>query len=149
MRLAKTEAGVRAMKDHSLSLTARQRAALILCDAKRSRTHVLHNLASVGSTEADLIVLRQMGLVQDVPDADEEAAVEAAERRKARPPLERYKEAYPIASQLAASLGFKSIKLSLAVERADGYEALCEVANTLRGLVRAEAYAPLHKALYD
>jgi hypothetical protein len=149
MRLAKTEAGVRAMKDHTLSLTARQRAALILCDAKRPRTHVLHNLATVGSTEADLIALKQMGLVQDVFDADEEAALEEAERRKARAPLERYKEAYPIAAQLAASLGFKSLKLSLAVERADGYESLCEVAKTLQGLVRPEAYAALHKALYD
>src|SRR5437588_10599633 len=148
MRIAKTEAGVLAMKDHSLSLTARQRAALILCDAKRPRTHVLHNLASVGSSEADLLILKQMGLVQDVPDTDEDAALEEAERHKARPPLERYKEAYPIATQLTASLGFKGLTLSLAVERADGYESLCEVAKKLRGLVSPQAYAALDKALW-
>jgi hypothetical protein len=149
MRIAKTEAGVRAMKDHSLSLTARQRAALILCDAKRPRLHVLHSLATVGSTEADLEILKEMGLVQDVPDADEDAAIEEAERHKARPPIERYKEAYPIASQLASQLGFKGFKLSLAIERASNYEELCEVAKKLAGLVSPQAYAGLKKALYD
>lgn len=148
MRLAKTEAGVRAMKDHSLALTARQRATLILCDAKRPRTHVLHNLASVGSTEADLEILRQMGLVQDVPDADEDAVLEEAERHKTLSPIERYKEAYPIATQLAGQLGFKGLTLSLAVERAEGYDQLCEVARKLRGLVSPQAYAALDKALW-
>lgn len=148
MRLAKTEAGVRAMKDHSLSLTARQRAALVLCDAKRPRLHVLHNLASVGSSEADIDILKQMGLIQEVPDGDEDAKLEEAERRKQRSPLERYKEAYPIASQLAAQLGFKGLAISLAVERADGYEALCDVAKKMRGLVSPQAYAALDRALW-
>ena len=149
MRYAKTQYGLQAMKDRTLSLTAKQRAALVLCDAKRSRDQVLYNLKAVGSNIDDITFLKSQGLVMEVSDPQEEAAAEAARKLASVAPTERYSSAYPIATKLTSTLGLKRFTLTLALERASSYEELCSVATKLRAIVPREAYSPLHQALYQ
>ena len=148
MRYAKTPSGLEAMKNRSAILTAKQRAALVLCDEKRPREQVLHNLASVGSTLADLEFLKQQGFITEVAAPEEVARDEAQRLLQATPPTERYKNAYPIATLLAAGLGLRGFSMAIAIERATSYDELCAVANKLRPLVPREQYAPLHQVLY-
>ncbi len=149
MRFAKTLAGQREIKDRMLDLTAKQRAALVLCDAKRSREQVLFNLKAVGSDLADVQHLMAQGLVTEVLDPAEQAAEDAARKLASVSPTDRYKCAYPIATELASKLGLKGFTLTLALERASSYEELCSVAAKLRGALPQESYMPLHEALYQ
>lgn len=146
MRLAKTEAGMRVLKDRSVALSARQRAAFILCDAKHSREHIM--AATRGLTEEDIGHLLALGLVAQVPDVQEEQARQAADALHARSPQQRYADAYPIATQLTASLGLKGFRLNLAVEHAVDYAQLCEVAPRIKEAIGPQAYAPLEQALF-
>lgn len=148
MRLAKTESGMRVLKDRSVHLTARQRAAFILCDAKHSREHVMNATRSVGVTEEDIQHLLALGLLMEVADAQEEQARIKAEALHARTPQQRYEDAYAIATRLTSGLGLKGFRLNLAIEHATDYEQLCEVAPKIRDAVGDEAYAPLHEALF-
>lgn len=149
MRYAKTQAGHDAIKDRSAVLTHKQRAALVLCDAKRSREQLLHNLAAVGSCTVDLLYLHSQGLITEVMEPSEHAKEEAARQLASVPPTERYKNAYPIATRLSSSLGLKGFTVTLALERSSSYEELCSVATKLRSLVPREQYADLHQALYQ
>jgi hypothetical protein len=148
MRLAKTEAGQRVLRDRSVPLTARQRAAFILCDAKHSREHVLASTRAVGVTEDDIRQLIELGLVAEVPDAAEVQAQAAAEAFHSRTPQQRYGDAYPIATKLTAGLGLRGFRLNLAVERASDHAQLAEIAPRIRDAVGEEAYRPLHAALF-
>jgi hypothetical protein len=148
MRFAKTERGQQEVKSRELQLTMKQRAALVLCDAKRPGQSVLDNLAAVGSSADDLQALVRLGLVDELPDAEETAAQEARAALQAVPPIERYRIAYPIATSLASTLGLRSFTMTLAVEQATSYEDLCGVATRLRPLVPPEKYLTLHQALY-
>jgi hypothetical protein len=148
MRLAKTEAGMRVLKDRSVTLSPRQRAAFILCDAKHSREHIVAATRSVGVTDEDIQHLLATGLIAEVPDAQEDQARRAAEALRARTPQQRYAEAYPIATRLTASLGLKGFRLNLAVEHALDYPQLCEVAPRIKEAIGAQAYAPLETALF-
>lgn len=58
----KTLAGHEALKDRSVSLTLRQRAALIVIDGKRGLTEILQ---SAGVTRDDIERLFELGLVAD------------------------------------------------------------------------------------
>jgi hypothetical protein len=148
LRLAKTEAGTRVLKDRSVALSPRQRAAFILCDAKHSREHILAATRSVGVTDEDIQHLLATGLIAEVFDAQEDLARRAAEAMQARTPQQRYAEAYPIATRLTASLGLKGFRLNLAVEHALDYGQLCEVAPRIKEVIGARAYAPLEQALF-
>lgn len=147
MKLVKTEAGQRVLKDRSVPLSPRQRAAFILCDAKHSREHVMRATASVGVTQEDIQHLLDLGLLAEMADPEEEQARIAAEMLHARTPQDRYKDAYPIAIQLTAGLGLKGFRLNLAVEHAVNYEQLRELAPRIREAVGEAAYAALDTAL--
>lgn len=149
MRYAKTDAGMRVLQDRSVPLTARQRAAFVLCDAKHSGQHVLASVHSMGGSVEDLQRLRALGLITELPDAEEEAAARAAQAFQQRPPQQRYADAYPIASRLTAKLGLRGFTLNLAVEHASDYDELCAVAARIREAVGDTAYAPLQRALFD
>lgn len=156
MLIAKTDAGHQVMKDRSIVLTPRQRSALILIDGKRTLDQVLAATAPAGVTREDLDKLLELGLIVDAEPqrtATELAAVEAdavaVEQHKHRTPQERYAEAYPIATQLTASLGLRGFRLNLAVEAAVSYEKLLEVAPKIREAVGPQRYKPLDNALND
>lgn len=67
MALTKTDLGQHVLKDRLLSLTQRQRAALILFDGKRGDREVL---AASGATPEDIEHLQALGLVTDPAFAD-------------------------------------------------------------------------------
>jgi len=156
MLIAKTETGQRVMKDRSVALTPRQRAAFILVDGKRTMEHLLAATAPAGVTREDIDKLFALGLVHDAaPEQTEaeaaavEAAAAAIEHHKHRTPQERYAEAYPIATRLTAGLGLRGFRLNLAVEAATNYEQLLLVAPKIREAVGPEKYQPLDNALND
>ena len=148
MRYAKTNVGMKVLQDRSVPLTARQRAAFVLCDAKHTSQHVRASVHSMGGSVEDLQRLHALGLITELPDADEEEAARAAQALKDRPPQQRYSDAYPIASRLTATLGLRGFTLNLAVEHAGDYDELCAVAARIREAVGDEAYAPLQQALF-
>jgi hypothetical protein len=147
MIYVKTEAGRQVIKDRSVPLAPRQRAALILCDGKHSVVQVLAATSAMGVTVEDLQHMSQLGLLQVAPDLVAQAAVADAAISQARGPQQRYEDAYPIAASLTAGLGLRGFRLNLAVEGATSYETLAELAPKIREAVGPEKYAPLEKAL--
>jgi len=156
MLIAKTDSGHQVMKDRSIALTPRQRAAFILVDGKRSLEQILKARAPVGVTRADIDVLFDLKLVVDaapdqtrVEQAQEQAAAQAVVHHKQRTPQERYAETYPIATRLTSALGLRGFRLNLAVEGATNYEQLLVVAPRIKEAVGVEKFAPLENALND
>ncbi|SDH46318.1 hypothetical protein [Variovorax sp. OV700] len=62
---------------------------------------------------------------------------------------QRYKDAYPIATQLTGALGLKGFRLNLQVEGTTSYEDLAALAPKIRAAVGPEKAAALDKALND
>ena len=136
----KTPAGQQVLKDRSLNLTPRQRAALILIDGKRSLADVLQ---SSGAAREDVERLFELELVSG-------GVLKAAPEAPAKPPAspqERYQAAYPIATRLTASLGLRGVRLNLAVEAASSYDDLLALSTKIRDAVGADEFAPLGAAL--
>ena len=147
MILAKTPAGQLALKDRSLPLSMRQRAALILVDGKRSVENILQ---STDAAAEDIAHLRSLQLV-DVAGGAPAAANEAnavPELPTVRSAQERYAAAYPIATRLTAGLGLFGVRLNLAVEGATCYEDLVALAPKILEAVGVEKFKPLHRALH-
>src|SRR4051812_13232373 len=100
MILSKTPAGQQALKERSLALTMRQRAALILVDGKRSVAEIMQ--ATEAAAE-DILHLQSLDLVQVGGVARDMAPTEPAplgalpETPSLRTTQERYAAAYPIA----------------------------------------------------
>ena len=156
MLIAKTESGHQVMKDRSVPLTPRQRAAFILVDGRRTLEQILAATAPAGVTRADIDKLFELGLVIDVaPEqtrievAQQQAVAEAVVHHKQRTPQERYAEAYPIATRLTSGLGLRGFRLNLAVEGATNYEQLLAVAPRILEAVGPEKFAALENALND
>ena len=144
----KTAAGQQVLKDRSIQLTPRQRAALILVDGKRSLAEVLQATSAAGVSRADLDRLFELQLVAPAASgAAEPAQPAAADAQRQRTPQERYAAAYPIAARLTSGLGLRGVRLNLAVEAATCYEDLVAVAVRIREAVGNEQYAPLRAAL--
>lgn len=168
MILVKTEAGQRVLKDRSIALTPRQRTAFILFDGKRSVSEVLEGGMGVSREDIDQMVAQ--GLLQQVGESGAPAAAAAAPDRTA-PPLsapaaiapvpasvtmppaaarsdqQRYKDAYPIATQLTGSLGLRGFRLNLSVEGSSTCEQLLELFPKIQAAVGPEKAAPLERAL--
>ena len=148
MVLVKTSAGQQALKDRHGSLTPRQRSAFILFDGKRSTEDVLAATAAMGITREDVQAMIDQGLLASASGgAPEEAPAPAAEL-SGRSPKERYQEAYPIATELTASLGLRGFRLNLAVEGTSGYDDLAALAPKIREAVGDAKYARLEQALF-
>ena len=139
----KTSTGQQVLKDRSVALTPRQRAAFILIDGKRSLAEVMQATAPAGVTREDVDQLFALGLiVQDRPSV--RAAPAPA---NGRTPQERYAAAYPIAARLTAGLGLRGFRLNLAVEAATSFDDLLALAPRIREAVGADKSAPLDDAL--
>ncbi|MDA7415682.1 hypothetical protein PGB34_04840 [Xenophilus arseniciresistens] len=154
MILVKTELGHQLFKDRTVRLTPRQRAAFILFDGKRSVNEVRQ---SSQAEQSDVDVLLSLGLLSAAdahtppPLAQPPGAVAAptvAEPAGAvRSAQQRYQAAYPLATQLTASLGLRGLRLNLAVEAASSCEELLDLLPRIRAAVGAEKAAPLEQAL--
>ncbi|MGJ7563202.1 hypothetical protein ACSFBM_05010 [Variovorax sp. GB1R11] len=154
MILVKTQTGHQALKDRSVTLSPRQRSAFILFDGKRSLDDVL--AAGMGIAREDIDHLVELGMLAPVggasavPDgAVSQASPVAAPATSGRSKQQRYKDAYPIATQLTGSLGLMGFRLNLQVEGTASYEDLVALAPKIRAAVGAEKAAPLDKALND
>jgi hypothetical protein len=148
--LVKTEAGVQVMKDRSVTLSPRQRAAFILFDGKRTRDDVLAATAAVGVRDEDLQQLLALGLLADAAQRHSADTVPMPlELPVSRPPQQRYSEAYPIAIQLTSGMGLRGFRLNLAVEAASGFDQLAALGPKIREAVGPEKYLPLALALHD
>jgi len=131
MTLAKTDAGLRVLRDHQGGLLPRQRAALILFDGQRSLDEVLAATAAGGVTREDIERLVELGLVAEL-------APNSPSFKDSRPgglDRDRYLQAYAVATALTAELGGKWGNLNLAVEAANDLEELQELAPRIRAAV--------------
>lgn len=149
--LVKTEAGVQVMKDRSVALSPRQRAAFILFDGKRTRNDVLAATAAVGVRDEDLEQLLALGLLADAAQrhSADTVPMDLTGLQVSRPPQQRYSEAYPIAIQLTSGMGLRGFGLNLAVEAASGFDQLAALGPRIREAVGPEKYLPLALALHD
>lgn len=152
MILVKTEAGHQALKDRSIPLSPRQRSAFILFDGKRSVDDVL--AAGMGIVREDIDQMVALGVLEPAagsaaPPAEAPAAAPPAQGSSGRSRQQRYKDAYPIATQLTGSLGLKGFRLNLQVEGTTSYEDLLALAPKIRAAVGDEKAAALDKALND
>jgi hypothetical protein len=161
MILVKTSAGQQAFKDRSVALSPRQRSAFILFDGKRSIEEVLAGGMGIAREDVDQMVV--LGLLE-VPGGHGESSsappVEAASAASAAVPApglaapgrsrqQRYKDAYPIATQLTGSLGLRGFRLNLQIEGATSYEDLLALAPKIRAAVGPDKAAALDQALND
>ncbi|PIF77984.1 hypothetical protein CLU95_5165 [Variovorax sp. 54] len=153
MILVKTEAGQQVLKDRSVPLTPRQRSAFIQFDGKRSIDDVLGSGLGIGREEVEQMVALGLLAPLDGQPAAAPAAVAAAPAPAAsssgRSRQQRYKDAYPIATQLTGSLGLMGFRLNLQVEGTTSYEDLLALAPKIRAAVGTEKAAALDKALND
>lgn len=148
MILVKTEAGQQVLKDRSVPLTPRQRSAFIQFDGKRSIDDVLGSGLGIGREEIEqMIALDLLAPLAGQPAAVAAVPTPAASSGRSR--QQRYKDAYPIATQLTGSLGLMGFRLNLQVEGTSSYEDLLALAPKIRAAVGAEKAAALDKALND
>jgi hypothetical protein len=173
MILVKTEAGQQVFKDRSVRLTPRQRSAFILFDGKRSVSEVLEAGMGIGREDIDQMVelglLGQVGGMAEAANAGTVAmppglpsAVQRPERpgeatpqnqasatpaMGSRSPQQRYKDAYPIATQLTGSLGLRGFRLNLSIEGTSTYEELLALAPKIRAAVGQDKALALDRAL--
>jgi len=156
MILLKTEAGHQALKDRSVPLSPRQRSAFILFDGKRSVDDVL--AAGMGISREDIDQMISLGVLEPVggkaaqpvaagPAPAEEPKLAASGSGRSK--QQRYKDAYPIATQLTGSLGLMGFRLNLQVEGTTSYDDLMALAPKIRAAVGPEKAAALDKALGD
>ena len=150
MKYHKSETGQLALKDRSL-LTPRQRSAFILFDGNRDLAAVLQATAGMGVTAEDIDHLIGLGFLVP-PDvvAETQAQVNVREATATRlTSQERYKNAYPVAAQLTASLGLRGFRLNLAVEGAGNLDALLALLPAIRDAVGIAKVQALEHALRD
>lgn len=154
MILVKTQTGHQALKDRSVTLSPRQRSAFILFDGKRSLDDVL--AAGMGIAREDIDHLVELGMLAPVAGASgvpagavSQSGPVVAPAVSGRSNQQRYKDAYPIATQLTGSLGLMGFRLNLQVEGTASYEDLVALVPKIRAAVGAEKAAPLDKALND
>jgi hypothetical protein len=141
MTLAKTDAGLRILKDRQGGLTPRQRAALILFDGQRSLEEVLAATSPGGVTRADIEMLLDRGLVA-------EQGLESQPFADSIPPeRDRYLQAYRAATELVAELGPKWSSLSLAVDAAGSIDELQALAPRILAAVGPSKFARLEPLL--
>lgn len=154
MRLTKTEVGKKAISDRSITLSPRQRSALIIFNGERTLDDVLTMLVGLGFTKADVDHMVSLGLLEEI---NQPVAIKATEPMKVAEALggfvelkeaqSRYKLAYPLATQLTASMGFRGFRLNLAVEAAGSYSQLVQLFPKIKEAAGAEKSLALENAL--
>lgn len=134
--LVKTAAGQQEIRARTLALTRPARTLLVLADGTRSGETLLGMVQ--GATAADLDILVSSGLIESA--AASPAARRSAEPARAAPPAEPeppssasdlgYQELYDSLNALCREqLGLiKGLRFSLEIEKADGIDALRDVA---------------------
>lgn len=163
----KTEAGNIAFKTRSTELSSRQRSAFLLFDGHRALSDVLKATNGLGITAPDIDDLVHKGFLAPAsavsaaspPSAPPVAAAVSPDRAPAAEselptetvetltPMQRYQQAYPVATRITAQLGLRGFKLNLAVEAASGYEDLVALLPKIGMAAGDRAAAELKRAL--
>jgi hypothetical protein len=154
MRFTKTEVGKKAISDRSITLSPRQRSALIIFNGERSLDEVLTMLLGLGFTKADVDHMVSLGLLAEVSPpstSKSDAPIKTSEPLGGFVELNeaqsRYKLAYPMATQLTAGMGFRGFRLNLAVEAAGSYSQLVQLFPKIKEAAGAEKSLALENAL--
>jgi hypothetical protein len=150
MPMAKTDEGLKMLKDRRSGLSPRQRTALILVDGQRTLDEVLAATSAAGVTRDDLARLEELGLIAEQPAAPQPIRTQPA-------PAEfldsssigwgRYVRAYGIATELSSELSRKDTELSLAIDAAGSIEELEALAPRIRAAVSPLKFARFEAAL--
>lgn len=155
----KTDEGKEALKVRSLLISPRQRSALILINGERTVEYILKMCEGLGFTMADIDHLVHIGLIEVVPShtaISTPAQPNTLISQQAEPlggfvdiemARSRYKLAYPLATQLTASLGLRGFRLNLAVEAAGSYSQLVALFPKIQAATGAEKAGMLENAL--
>jgi hypothetical protein len=168
MALAKTEAGRAALKERSPLLSARQKSTMILFNGVKSVNEVLTLVGGLGVTQADVDQMIANGfLAENSPASPASQASHVASTRAApvgavsaaivpeavpapsgmTPNQQRFATAWPLATQLTASLGLRGFRLNLSVESASGFDDLLALFPKIEAAVGAEKAAALGRVL--
>lgn len=170
MILVKTDTGQQVFKDRSVRLTPRQRSAFILFDGRRTVGEIFEACEGIARDDIDQMI--ELGLLGPAgaplqpalaPAAQSDSpatlpVLEPAPRKiefepaveapaGSRSSQQRYKDAYPVATQLTGSLGLRGFRLNLAVEGTSSFEELLALAPKIRASVGPEKAAILDRAL--
>jgi hypothetical protein len=159
--VSKTVSGVQVMKDRSVSLSAQQRSALILCDGKRSAEEIVRMTAAVGVILADIEALVALGLVEmaataataavapvSTPVASESMASAAEPVPASSADGVDFQAALNAAITLCSNIGFKGFSLNMALTGVDSIEKLQKLAPEIRRAAGDAKYKPLHALIF-
>ncbi len=147
MVYVKSEAGQLAFKQRSAQLSARQRSAFIMIDGIKSLDQVIAATAGLGITQADFDDMIANGFLNEIQPLSPTVAVPVLIPVSTRSAQERYAQAWPLATQLTASIGLRGFRLNLAVESASGYDDLLALLPKIQAAVGVEKCAALENAL--
>ena len=175
MRYQKSASGQLAFKQRSSEISARQRSLFLLFDGNRSVGEVLATTSGLGITQADVddliakgFLARADGASPDSPNPIPSANAGASlmlpspslaasiptlvdvDSSKSNAELDQqvvYRQAYPVATKLTASLGLRGFRLNLAVEAASGYQDLVALLPQITQAVGPTAAQERKKAL--
>jgi hypothetical protein len=156
MHLVKTEIGQKVFKDRSVQLSPRQRSAFIIFDGKRTIDDVLTATSGLGLARADIDQMVELGLLAPLATVAEPVVPTVQSDNEAKPlggmvELEdaqsRYAKAYPLATQLTATLGLRGFRLNLAVEAVGSYSQLVALFPKIREAVGVEKSMELERVL--
>ena len=147
MVYVKSEAGQLAFKQRSAQLSARQRSAFIMFDGVKTLDQVIAATAGLGITQADVDAMIANGFLNEGQPSAPVVAVPEAAPVSNRTAQERYAQAWPLATQLTASIGLRGFRLNLAVESASGYDDLLALLPKIQAAVGVEKCAGLEYAL--
>ncbi len=111
-------------------------------------------LVGLGFTQADADQLIAMGLISPVLDPSKTNVVSESKPKEQlggfvdlEAAQSRYKVAYPLATKLTASMGFRGFRLNLAVEAAGSYSQLVKLFPKIKDAAGSEKSLALENAL--
>ena len=149
-------------------MSNRQRSLFLLFDGVKSVDQVLAITKALSIAQADIDHLLSNGFIASTGDAEvrvagtqasatpvastqsSDAAASANPAGVAPPaytPQERFARAWPIATQLTASMGIRGFRLNLAIEGATGYDDLLALLPKIQAAVGKEKCVSLEQAL--
>jgi len=132
---AKTELGIRELKERQLNLPLPLRSLLIMIDGQRSVADVLEKTRALGLDERAIEKLSVDGLIAPKFAARTDAASDTAEPQRSEDEVERYLRAQQMMSDAINShLGFRGYGLMMRLQKAANLRDLHEL---LRDLGRA------------
>lgn len=147
MRCTKTEAGQLAFKQRSADLGPRQRSAFLLFDGQRSVVDVLKATEGLGITQADIDDMLAKGFLEPMTRPSGHVTASPPSAPDTRTAAERYRQAYPLATQLTAQMGLRGFRLNLAVEAASGLDDLIALLPKLTEALGPNAVRAFKEAL--